>query len=415
MIGLTHGSMTKFILVLTPLVLLMPFGLDLYVPSIPLIGNDLGASTQEMQMTLSGFLACFAFSQLFFGPISDAYGRVKIAFVGGGLFIFGSALAMFSTSFEMFFLGRIIQAAGACAGYVVTFAIIRDCYPGDSSAPMYSYINGIIAFSPILAPALGTALDIHFGWHSGFLFLTALGVLSIISVKYYYKETLNKSDRLPVNIKVFKRYISFLKKPSFILYALSSGTGISYLFVFASISPIVLLEILHLPKETFGLYFSFMGVSYMIGSFIGGKLSQSLSVRSMLILGHSIAVLGGVFSLIWHHYYGLSALGFVIPMLPIGIGGTLCLGASTSGALEPFPKSAASATAMFGLIQSLTAASVGAIVVSLGVTSSLPIGYTAVLMSSTMLILFLLLNAVTDSGDINQVNESNEVLMKGNR
>ena len=132
-------------------------------------------------------------------------------------------------------------------------------------------------------------------------------------------------------------------------------------------SPYIILTILKLPEQSFGYYFSFMGVAYMLGSILGAKIVVRIGNEKSLYFGHTISVLGGGILVLWYIISGTTAYGFVMPMLPIGIGGTMALGASLSCALEPFKELSGSAAALLGSLQMAITSIVGAFAVGHGV------------------------------------------------
>jgi DHA1 family bicyclomycin/chloramphenicol resistance-like MFS transporter len=379
----------KNLILLTPLVLLLSLAMDIYVPAIPELINTFKTDPPHIQSTLSLFLLIFSFTQLLVGPLSDQYGRRRPAIISALIFILGSLLAVFISNISELLACRVIQSVGACGCYVIAFAIVRDQFDGDKSAELFSYINAIIAISPIFGPVLGSVLDIHFGWQAEFVALGIMGIWAFISL-IIQKETLSPKDRVPVAANIFNRYLRILLTKSYLAYVFSAGVAMAYLFTFFSMSPYIILTILRLPEKNFGFYFAFMGVAVMIGSIIGAQMVVRVGNEKSLYIGHFIALLGGALLLVWYFIYGTTIYGFVIPMLPIGIGATITLGAAVSSALEPFKEWSGSAAALLGFIQFIIASIVGTLAVGYSVGSTLPLGVSAIILSPlTIIILFI--------------------------
>lgn len=143
------------ILLLVLLVLFSPLAIDIYLPAIPQMAEQLGAEVTLMQGTITWFLFSMGLGQLLVGPLADRYGRKPIAL--GGVLLYGlSALAAgFAASLGELMLARVLQGFGACATSVAAFSVVRDSYGPKKSGQIISYLNGAICFIPALAPLLG--------------------------------------------------------------------------------------------------------------------------------------------------------------------------------------------------------------------------------------------------------------------
>ena len=154
---------------------------DFYLPAMPAIANALGATAGSVEYTISSFLIGFSLGQLFWGAVSDKYGRRIPVAIGLVLFIIGSAGCAMSQSIEMIIVWRIVQAFGACAGVVLSRAMVRDLYQGPRAAQMLSTLIAVMAIAPLLGPILGGQIDAFAGWRAIFWTLVVLG-LSLIHI-----------------------------------------------------------------------------------------------------------------------------------------------------------------------------------------------------------------------------------------
>src|SRR5262249_36985887 len=143
-----------------------PLSTDMYLPSLPDIARRLDASTAQVQLTISTYLIGFAIGQILYGPVSDRYGRKAVLIAALALYCAASIACTLSTSIEMLYLGRAAQALGASGSLVVTRAIVRDLYSGARAGRELSLIGSVMALGPVLAPILGGALQMSFGWRS---------------------------------------------------------------------------------------------------------------------------------------------------------------------------------------------------------------------------------------------------------
>lgn len=382
-------SPVKVILFLAPLVVGLPFAMDIYVPAVPRIAYLFHVSAGEMQLTLTLFMLTAGLTQLIIGPLSDQYGRKKIIILTILLFAVGTTLCSTASSAPQLISYRSIQAIGACGMMVIAFAIVRDLYHGATSAQIYSYLNGIISFSPIFAPYIGSYLDVHYGWPATFLALLIIALAGLLSIVFGLTETLQPHNRISISRLTFSEYWAIARNPMFAIYAMATAFGLLYLYIFCSISPYIIIRLLHIPELHYGYYFCFMGISFLVGSFLCGYLVTRFGIYKSCLIGFVITLLGGLVMTIWYYVTGLTINNFIWPMLLIGIGGTFCLGAGSGGSMEPFSTQAGAASALGGAIRFSFSAILGSILITSKVSSTLPLALPALVLSVIGILIFL--------------------------
>jgi len=141
---------------------------DLYLPAMPTMDRSLGASTGMMEWTISGYLIGFSLGQLLWGPIGDRYGRRLPVAIGILLFVIGSAGCALSGTASQMIGWRVLQAVGACAGVVLSRAMVRDLYEGSRAAEMLSLLITIMAIAPLVGPLIGGQILEIAGWRAIF-------------------------------------------------------------------------------------------------------------------------------------------------------------------------------------------------------------------------------------------------------
>lgn len=141
------------VILLGSLTAMGPLAIDMYLPSLPAIAEGLKADPAQAQTTVAAFLAGMAVGQPFYGPWSDRIGRRAPLILGAVIFIVGSVACALATSIEMMLVARFVQALGACAGGVVSRAVIRDRFDHTETARMLSLMMLIMGMAPILAPS----------------------------------------------------------------------------------------------------------------------------------------------------------------------------------------------------------------------------------------------------------------------
>ena len=225
-------SLTRALVALAPMGLALPVAMDIYVPAIPHITHQFHTSTAVMQLTLNLFMLFSGIAQAFIGPVTDRYGRRTTSFSLIAIFIIGTLYCAMATNVTALIMGRLIQAFGSCGMLVLSFTIARDLFEGVKLAQCYSLLNGIISFSPMFAPFIGSYLDIHYGWPATF---EALLIIAIVAFTHYFfllKETWPQEKRVPINKKLITHYRTFSQNPIFLLYTMASAMGLSYLLYF---------------------------------------------------------------------------------------------------------------------------------------------------------------------------------------
>lgn len=171
-----------FTVILTALVAFGPLSTDMYLPSLPAMKAEFGASVSDVQLTLSIFLAGFAVSQLLYGPLSDRFGRRPILIFGIFAYGIASVACFLATSIEMLIVARFFQAFGACSGPVLGRAIVRDVFGQDRAAQVLAYMGSAMALAPAVAPLAGGYLQVWFGWQASFVFLAGFAFLLVLLV-----------------------------------------------------------------------------------------------------------------------------------------------------------------------------------------------------------------------------------------
>jgi len=378
----------KLILLLTPMVMALPVAMDIYVPALPVIAENFNITAGIMQLTLTLFMLTAGFLQLVIGPLSDQHGRRQISLFCIVIFALGSILCATATSIQFLIICRSIQAVGASGMMVIAFAIVRDLYHGEKSAQVYSFLNGVISFSPMFAPFAGSYLDVYFGWQATFIALLVIAVCAFVTISII-KETLPNKRRQLLDMRIFNQYGSMLRNKTFFIYTVGTAIGLSYLYLFCSISPYIIIRLLHIPELHYGYYFCFMGISFFIGSFLSGIIVRRIGIYNTVLVGFIITLIGGITMATWYFMTGLTISNFIWPMLLIGVGGTFCMGAGTGGAMEPFAHMAGRAAALGGAFRFVFAAILGSILITKHVSSTLPLALPAIIFSVLGLVVFL--------------------------
>jgi DHA1 family bicyclomycin/chloramphenicol resistance-like MFS transporter len=189
-------GMGEFIALCAALAAVAAMSIDILLPALPAIGNAFGVSNQnDRQLVILVFTITFAVSQLFYGPLSDRFGRKPLIAFGLGLYLAGSLGAVFMTSFEGLLAMRVVQGIGTAALQVVTLAVVRDCFSGPAMGRVLTFVFTTFMIVPIVAPTLGQQIEFLATWKGIFAFNAIVGALILGWMGIRLKETLRREDR----------------------------------------------------------------------------------------------------------------------------------------------------------------------------------------------------------------------------
>ena len=340
-----------------------PLTTDMYLPSLPDIARLLGASSAQVQLTVSAYLIGFAAGQIIYGPVSDRHGRKPVLIGAIALYCAASLACALSTSIEMLIVARAFQALGGSGGLVLTRAIVRDIYSGAHAGRELSVIGSVMALAPVLAPILGGLIQTAFGWRVTFLALVGAGFAGAAVVWALLPETLNNRAAEPVSLpSMLRSYRIVGRNPAYLAYLSITSASYAGLFAWISGSAFVLQDLYGLAPFDFGVAFALGSVGYMIGSAIAARLVIRLGLDGVLGLGGCACAAGGL-AMVAAVASGLtSSISLVLPMAVYLAGLGMVLPQGIAGAMTPFPERAGAASSLFGFLQQTAAAVCGAAV-----------------------------------------------------
>lgn len=345
---------------LTAMVALGPLSTDLYLPSLPTIGRALSADNAQVQLTLSVFLAGFAFSQLIYGPLADRFGRRPVILAGLTIYLLATLVCASAPDIEVLILARFVQAVGACVGPVLGRAVVRDIYGRERAARMLSYMGLAMALAPALGPILGGFLEVWFGWRANFAVLAVIAVSLLAATAAILPETNQwKNPDATRPGRLLATYLELLGHRSYLGYVFVVACSYAGIFSFISGSAFVLIGLLGLTPVVYGFCFAAIVVGYMIGTFLSGRLTLSLGLERLIQVGTLIQVLGGLGGVALYFAGIVSVASIVGPVAVFLLGCGLVMPNAQAGAIGPFPRSAGSASALLGFFQMGLAAVVG--------------------------------------------------------
>ena len=340
-----------------------PMAIDQYLPALPAIGRDLGASAAAVQGTLSIFFVGFSIGQLVYGPLSDRFGRRWPLLAGIVLFIAASIACAVVHSIAALIVWRFVQSVGAAAPAVIARAMVRDLFAGTEAARMLSLMALVMGIAPLAAPILGGYLTEWFGWASNFWALGLFGVLCLFGAMRGLGESLAPERRRTAGVAAMLRdYATLARDRRFQGYALASGLSFGGYFAYVSGSPFVFIELYGVPVSLFGYLFGLNVIGMMICSAINTRLVGRVGIDGMLAWGLGIGAVAGVALLA----LGMTGAGGLWPLFAaifvfVSVQGLVTANAM-AGALSVRPDLAGTAAALAGVSMFLVGAVAGGLV-----------------------------------------------------
>ncbi|MDD1783516.1 multidrug effflux MFS transporter [Enterovibrio sp. ZSDZ35] len=339
----------RLVALMVLLVLFSPLAIDIYLPAMPLMAQELGVSVTRMQDTISWFLVTMGLGQLVAGPLADRFGRRPVAMAGIAIYTVSAGLAWIASSMDALLAARLLQGAGACATSVCAFAAVRDTFSGKRCGQMISYLNGAICFIPALAPLLGAWLTAQFGWRSNFSFMMAFALVAFVLVFTLFRETRPADTDTSGSLLSPARYWSVLKEPAFVYHAMLCLLAMSVILSYVTSAPVRLINGLGLSMEEFTVWFGINAAFNIFASMTAPKVMDMIGSRKTLNGGLITLVFGGVLMLSFSHIQAPWA--FMVPVFISSFGFAWVLGSAAGKALEPFGQRAGTAAALLGLFQ----------------------------------------------------------------
>lgn len=346
-------SVAVVLAILGPSIILRALAMDILLSCVPALAQYFQVPFSTTQWLLSIYFIGAGIGQLVVGPLADEYGRRKVLIYSTILIIVTSLACTQITDIYLMMLMRLLQGFGACGTTVVSMAIMRDLYDDEALAKVYSYFNSIIALAPLLAPLLGGYLMMQTGtWRATFYFITAFSIVAL-AIDYYLVPETNPAftgKKTFVKVPILKSYKTLLADWEFLGYCCFDVMGMSSMFLFFSMSSILLIQILGIDPHTFGYYFGATSALYLLGNMVSPYLQTKLNIQGTIRAGSVLMVAGGLAMFFVDRLYGLSVLGIIIPNAISTFGVGLLFGPSMAGVVKNYKHIAGIASAAYGAI-----------------------------------------------------------------
>ena len=322
--------------------------LNMFLPSLSNIAAEFQAGYGLLaSMSIAGYAGMTTVLQLLIGPLSDRFGRRPVILVSLVIYILGSLGCLLATDVWTFLLFRTIQAA-IISGFALSRVIIRDTEPAQKAAALMGYLSIAWAIAPMLAPMLGGALDLLFGWRANFIAFLVFGA-AVLALCWLDLGETNKNPSETFT-KQFKSFPGLFRSRPFWGYSLCMAFSMGALYAFLAAAPLVATAVLRMSPATLGIYMGSTAAGFILGSFISGRFAAHYPLATMIVAGRIVAFAGLAVGL------GLLLAGIVHPFslfgscVFLGVGNGISMPSSNVGAMSVRPELVGSAAGLSGAL-----------------------------------------------------------------
>ncbi|HEY6916190.1 MAG TPA: multidrug effflux MFS transporter [Allosphingosinicella sp.] len=353
-------SLAEFIAMMAALMAANAIAIDSMLPALPAIGAALDvAEENRRQLVITAYLLGFGAAQLFYGPLSDRFGRKRILVASLLCYAIFALLAALAASFELLLAARLCQGLSAAATRVLVVSVVRDRFHGHTMARVMSITFIVFMLVPVLAPAFGQAILALAGWRAIFILLAAYALMVLCWTALRLPETLPPEKRRPLSLIAVKEAMH-----ETLTHRLSIGNTVALtlvmggLFSFINSIQQIVFDVFHRP-ELMAVVFASIAGPMALTSYLNSRFVERLGARRIMLAG--LGMFSGIAAahLAVSYFVGENLQTFVIlQALTMACFGLISanLGAI---AMQPLGHVAGTASSVQGLITTVGGALIG--------------------------------------------------------
>ncbi len=360
-------------------------GLVLYTPAFVQISEALRISSTKMEITLASYLVGFGISQIFYGPLSDCWGRKKLLLIGMFIFSIGCLWSVFVTNYSGLFFSRMVQGFGLGSCMTLSRAILRDVFDGDEYVSVASYLSSGFAIGLGVTPVIGGHLLDFFSWRSEFVFLLFCGLLLFIVFAIFLPET-HSENRLSFGRAFYhltiRNIFHSLNSKSFIGYLIAGVMAYGAVIAYNTMAPFLFQKTLGLNALSYGWLTLAVAIVYYLGTSSNRMIIRKSNATAAIRIGLLLMFIAGLAMLLFK--VTLNSVNVVVIFLPALLAvyaQALIWSNCIAGALKDLSSIAGTAAAAFGCMQMLLSALISAIVAIPNEYNQVPFAITIIILS----------------------------------
>lgn len=328
------------------------FSIDMYLPGFPDIARDLHTTVAHITLSITSFFIGISVGQMVYGPLLDKFGRKKPLYIGLVVYLITSIACAYAPTADALIGIRFLQALGSCAGMVASRALVRDIFPVEENAKIFSLLMLVLALSPIIAPTLGGYVTAAFGWQSIFLILATIAGLTLLLVLFKLPEGRKPDTSLSLLPRpIINGFLEVTKVPQFYTYAFAGAIASSGLYAYIAGSPFVFMELYHVTEKQYGWIFAIIAMGLIVASQVNTLLLRRYSSEQIIRVTLFCQCLAGIALVLgtYFHFLGLYSTIFLIWIFLSTQG--FAFPNSSALSLAPFTRNAGTASALMGAVQ----------------------------------------------------------------
>lgn len=313
-------GMKGLVVFITLMNMFIPLSTDLYLPALPTMSTYFHVSSALTNLTLVSFFFFYAVGTLFWGPMSDKYGRKKILLIGTILYVVASAACAASLNVYMLIVARIVQGIGAGAITAGSMALIKDCFSGKQRETILAIVQSVAGLAPMIAPVLGAILLQFTDWRGSFIVLTVVGLLCLL-LAFLYQETLSDEERYQGTVLgslgrliAVGRNIGFLVPC--IIFSLYNLAFMGYI----AMSSYIYVDVFGLSEQLYSYFFAANAALSMIGPMLYVRFMTGFDKKKFALTCFGLYAFCGIFIVVLG---GNAPFLFWLGFAPFSLAGTI--------------------------------------------------------------------------------------------
>jgi len=358
--GASGMAPAVIVVMLTLLLGIQPVTTDLYLPALPTLQRDLGASVNAAQWTLAALVACFGAAQLVWGPLADRHGRRPVLLAGLALYTAASVLSAQAGSIVELVGWRALQGAAMAAAVTCARSIVRDLFePHEGARVMSRALTGLGVIA-MASPVVGGLVVQWLHWRAALLVLALFGAATLALVALRFEETVPQRNPQATQLApLVRNWIALLANPTFRAWVALLCCSFGGLFFLLAGSSFVFIDVLGSSRVAYGVLLASCSLAYVAGTWLCRRLLLKHGLRGAVRRGAWFSLAGGVgmAALSLAGVYGVWAI--IVPQWLYAIGHGIHQPCGQAGAVGPFPEKAGTAASVSGFLMMVTASSVG--------------------------------------------------------
>ena len=326
-------------------------GMHVIIPALPATAAALHMSISTTQLTITLYLVGLAVGQLFYGPVSDRFGRRPVLLVGLVLFFLASVVVASAPNAGVLIGSRILQSIGGCAGLVLGRAAVRDAATPDKAAGQLAMLTLVMSLVPALAPAVGGYLTAYIHWRASYVLLAAMGGLTL-AVSFAILPETNRERMTGSSFgSLLTGYTILVRSRAFLGYAVGGACSTTSFYAFMSASPFIFENLLHRPTQEVGLYYIFLMGGVALGSFLANRLSRIVGLRRGLRLANVLTIAGAALFIGFDAFDLLSGPSITGAVTLFMVGAGMASPFALAGSVSINPRTIGAASGLYGFFQ----------------------------------------------------------------